>query len=103
MSASRFIGQCATCANEWVTGAYSWVDTLHSHVYEVFDMGTGLACTMVVQSPGAHSLQQVYRVNFKRSLSSTGMCKVINKAGKEIRITAFLHVVPKTETVKTEV
>ena len=31
------------------------------------------------------------------------MCKVINKAGKEIRITAFLHVVPKTETVKTEV
>jgi hypothetical protein len=62
-----------------------------------------LACTMVVEPPGAHSLHQVYRVHFKRSLSSVGHCKMINGAGEEVRITAGIHVAAKIKAVKTEV
>jgi hypothetical protein len=67
-------------------------------------MGTGLAFTSVVKSPGAHSLPQVFRIYGKKSLSNTGSCKMVNEEGQQIRMRAFLHLdeaVVKTETAKS--
>ena len=71
---------------------------------DVFDMGTGLAFTSVVKSPGAHSLPQVFRIYGKKSLSNTGFCKMVIEAGQQIRVRAFVHLdeAPvKTETAKS--